>query len=271
MTWKTHLCLIHIPLFLLLSLAPPCLPADETSAADGPRISIIIDDIGYRWIDDRKALALPGPLAYAIMPHSPHAELMARMAAADGKEVILHLPMEAIEQQKNRFLGPGALMLDMSRGQFMRTLYDDLRAFPNIIGVNNHMGSLLTQYPGQMKWLMESLRRRDMFYIDSVTIHDSVASSIARQNRVPYRSRDVFLDHRRDPEYIRSQFDKLLRLARARGFALAIGHPHPETITMLARRLPQLQREGVRLVRLSHAVRPAPAEQQPPLLLTRHP
>lgn len=261
--------LVTIGLGLLILSLPAT--AEQVTRSARPWISIIIDDIGYRWMDDQKALELPGPIAYSIMPHSPHDERMSELAAENGKDVLLHLPMEAAEETKNRFLGPGALMLDMTRRQFIQTLYEDLGSFPNIIGVNNHMGSLLTRQPGHMEWLMESLRTRGMFYIDSMTSRKSVASTVARENHVPYLRRDIFLDNKQNEDYINAQFDELLRIARERGRAIAIGHPHPETIAVLGKRLDTLDREGVVLISLRAMFPMLPEPEEPPLHLTRHP
>ncbi len=269
MTRKRIVHYFITPLTFFLTTLAFTAHADDAAGPATPRISIIIDDIGYRWVDDRRALGLPGPIAYSIMPHSPHAKLMSRLAAEGGKDVLLHLPMEATDEKKNRFLGPGALMTGMSRQQFINTLIDDLASFPNIIGVNNHMGSLLTRHSVHMEWLMKSLRTRDVFYVDSLTSHRSVATHVARKHRVPFLSRDVFLDNRRDEQAINAQFNKLLRIARERGRAVAIGHPHPETISVLARRLSSLRREGVLLVSLKTLV-PEPSGL-PTLRLTRHP
>lgn len=215
-----------------------------------PEISIIIDDIGYRLHDDRRAMALPGSLAYAIMPMSPHAKMMSRLATEHGKTVLLHLPMQAINTDKNRFLGPGALKLGMSQERFIKTLNTDLRSLPDAIGVNNHMGSLLTQYQGQMEWLMKALHNDKKFYIDSMTIHGSIAGTIARENRVPCLRRDVFLDNKLNPAYIKHQFEHLAELAKLKGTAVAIGHPHPQTIRVLMQVLSELDRYGVVLVSL---------------------
>lgn len=238
---------------LLLTLAVSASPAraDQPVRGDIPWISIIIDDLGYRRNEDLEAIELPGPLAYAILPHSPHATIMSELANRNGKEVLLHLPMEALEQDKNRFLGPGALTLNMSRQKFLATVRDDLHSFPNIIGVNNHMGSLLTRIPGYMEWLMHYLRHSGKFYIDSMTIGSSVANGIARENHVPSMRRDVFLDNIRSMSYINNQFDELIAIARHKGYAIAIGHPHPETLAVLANRLRTLDAYGVKLVSLS--------------------
>ena len=213
-----------------------------------PVISIIIDDIGYRNIDDVKALALPGPLAYAIMPHSPLAHKMSELAANNGKDIILHMPMEAVDHDKNRFLGPGGLKQDMNEIQFISTLIYNLRSVPNIIGVNNHMGSLLSRDQKKMGWLMDYLDIKKVFYIDSVTIGNSVAAMAARVRNVPYMRRDIFLDNSVNADDIDAQFEELIKVAKRKGSAIAIGHPHPETIRVLATNLSRLHEYGVRLI-----------------------
>ena len=239
-------------------IVPLLTPAQGIAAGINPvtpEISIIIDDIGYRLRDDRSAMTLPGSLAYAIMPMSPHAKLMSHLATEHGKTVLLHLPMQPIASEKDRFLGPGALKVGMTREQFMQTLQADLRSLPDAIGVNNHMGSLLTQYQGQMEWLMETLNNDNKFYIDSMTISDSVAGKIAQENQVPCLRRDVFLDNKLNPAYIQHQFEHLVELAKLRGHAVAIGHPHPETIRVLMKNLSELDKYGVTLVSLPDMIR----------------
>lgn len=215
-----------------------------------PVISIIIDDIGYRNIDDINALSLPGPITYAVMPHAPHSKKISNIAHNSGKSVILHLPMEAIEAEKNRYLGPGALTLEMKQSQFITTLSENLEAIPNIIGVNNHMGSLLTSQPKHMEWLMEFLYLKKIIYIDSVTSHNAITRNMAKINHVPYLRRDVFLDNSKDKAYINSQFLELVNIARRKGSAIAIGHPHPETIDVLAKNLENIEKYGVKQVSL---------------------
>ena len=234
-----------VALLCSLTVTPPLFAGD---AGRTPVISIIIDDIGYRLREDMRAIALPGPIAYAIMPQSPNVEKMALLAHQQGKDILVHMPMEAMEEEKNRFLGPGALTLNMTSEEFEHTLSKNMLSVPGAIGVNNHMGSLLTRHPGHMQWLMKSLHDNGKFYIDSVTSSHSVASDIARENDVPYIRRDVFLDNQQNPAYIEKQFNELIKTAKHKGQAVAIGHPHPETIETLARLLQQLDASGVTLI-----------------------
>jgi polysaccharide deacetylase 2 family uncharacterized protein YibQ len=230
--------LLHVPL---------------SNGDEHPLIAIIVDDLGHRPALDRRVIDLPGDITCAFLPGAPHASRLAGLADAFGKEVMLHMPMEALAGAAN---GDEALNLDMSREAFIEMLRAGLKTLPQARGVNNHMGSLLTQSPLRMQWLMEELReRRGLYFVDSYTSVRSVAWQVAAANRLPNARRDVFLDASRDPEAIAFQFRRLLRLARERGHAVAIAHPYPETVEFLERRLPELDAEGVTLVPVSRLIR----------------
>jgi uncharacterized protein len=222
------------------------------AAPSAGQIAIIIDDMGYSKGHGVEALELPGELTYAFLPHAPHTRPLALEAGRKHKEVIVHLPMQSIDGSE---LDDGALEMDMTRHAFFQTLLADLDAVPNAVGVNNHMGSLLTRHPGAMLWLMLGLKSYgELFFIDSLTSDDSVAREMARESDVPALGRDIFLDHERDPAAIARQFDRLLSIAQQRGSALAIGHPYPETIGVLRQKLVKLQDSAVSLVTASTLV-----------------
>ncbi|NKB38826.1 MAG: divergent polysaccharide deacetylase family protein [Gammaproteobacteria bacterium] len=236
--------------YLLLSVVVSLFISAPLSAENGKQalISIVIDDIGYRLHEDLRAIGLPGQVAFAIMPHSPHAGQMSALANELGKDVLLHLPMQATSDDKNRFLGPGALTLQMTHSEFIQVLDSSLRSVPHASGVNNHMGSLLTRHPGHMAWLMESLKSRNKYYLDSVTSNRSVAINVAREMALPHLRRDVFLDNIQNDEKIETQFDELISIAKRKGYAIAIGHPYPETMSVLSRKLLLLDKIGVKLI-----------------------
>ncbi len=237
-------------LILVLALLAGAQPhAGEERLQTGPAVALLIDDMGYRLRLGRAALALQGPVAYSFLPHTPHARVLAQQARALGREILLHLPMEA--EHDNHLLGPGALTRSMDRAQLELTLASNLAALPHVIGINNHMGSRLTRDFSHMHWLMSGLRRRgDLLFIDSRTTPGTIAGSVARQYGVATLSRDVFLDNQDDPEAIRAQFRRWLRLAWRQGQALAIAHPRPATLAVLAQELPRLPQQGIRLVSL---------------------
>lgn len=236
--------LLAVGLFLsaIVSLAGSTEPVHH----ERPRISLIIDDIGYRLQDDRRAISLSGPVTYAILPHTPYAVRMARLAKSLDKDVLVHMPMEALNS--NHLLGPGALTLNMAQAEFIKTINDDIESVPHAIGISNHMGSLLTGDTEAMRWLMQTLKPTGLFYMDSMTSAMSVAGETAGNYQVPYLRRDLFLDHDVDPGLILEQCIRLIEIAREKGSAIGIGHPHPETIEVLQSFLPQLTEYGVQLV-----------------------
>lgn len=218
------------------------------AAQPPPAVSIIIDDIGPALRPGQRAIGLPGPVAFAFLPHTPHSVALAKLAAQRDKEVLLHLPMQAIQDGP---LGPGAVTLDMDRVQFSRAVAAALAAIPHRSGVNNHMGSLLTQHPGHMTWLMQDLKQRgDLFFVDSRTSAQTVAEQMAQEQGVPVLRRHVFLDHDPTPQAVEAEFERLLALARRQGEAIAIGHPYPSTLDVLERRLPALAEQGIELISL---------------------
>lgn len=228
----------------------PAAPASNAKAA--PAVSVVIDDIGYNWPDGRAAVGLPGAVTCAFLPHTPYASRLARLAHAHDKQIILHLPMEALDNQP---MGPGGLSVTMSKPAFLRTVRSDLASIPFVRGVNNHMGSLLTQQPRQMRWLMDDLMYHgDLFFLDSRTTARTVAQRAAINEGLPNIRRNVFLDDVLQPAAVRRQFEELVRLARRHGAALAIGHPHPVTLAVLRQMLPTLKAQGIRLVPVSQLI-----------------
>ncbi len=225
------------------------------AAAQGPSqpvISIIIDDMGKTLDTGRRVLGLPGPVACAFLPQAAHSRELAGAAHAGGKEVLLHLPMDSVD---GRRLDAGAVTLNMTKREFTGAVKAALAAVPYAQGVNNHMGSLLTRHPGHMLWLMQELRRHaPMFFVDSRTTVATVARQVAGETGVPSTQRNVFLDNTLDRTALEHQFDRLLHLARKHGSAVAIGHPHVQTLALLERRLPRLRRQGIELVPVAKVI-----------------
>ena len=209
---------------------------------------VIIDDIGDNHARGLQAVNLPGPLTYAFLPHTPFAKELAKKAHQQGKDVILHAPME---NKAGLRLGPGALEQHHSRTEIKNILSTDLDAIPHVIGMNNHMGSLLTEDRGKMHAVMDVVKQRNLFFIDSVTSTKTVAWRVAREQGIPHLTRDVFLDNKQEWNYINGQFKKALQVSIAQGYAVLIGHPYPETVEYLAQALPLLDQLGIKLVSAS--------------------
>lgn len=218
-----------------------------------PQIAIIIDDLGYQLEAGLRALDLPGPISYAVLPATPSGTALAYTAHAQGKEVLLHLPLESMDRENVD--EPGAITLDMNRNAFKLAFAVALESVPYAVGVSNHRGSLLTRHPGHMSWLMEEIAAHEgMFFIDSFTTPDSVALQIAFESGIAATRRHVFLDNDRSPAALRKEFDRLTALARRDGVAVAIGHPYPETLEFLERELRDWDSTAIMLIPVSQAL-----------------
>lgn len=220
----------------------------SVAAKAAPSVVIIMDDLGYRQTD-HDALLLPKEVVFAILPDTPLATSLSRQADRQGRDVMLHLPMQAVAN--NRLLGPRAIMADMYPSGIAETLAAALESVPNARGVNNHMGSLLTRQRSAMQALMVEVGQRDMFFIDSRTTPNSLAQKVAEENGVPSAHRHVFIDHDKTPASMRQQLEHLARIARRHGVGIGIAHPHPQTLAFLKEQLPALTASGVQLISLS--------------------
>ncbi len=236
-----------------LHAALPPSPPERPPLKVLPRVAIIIDDLGHDRPLAEKFIGLNAGLTLAILPHSPHQQAIARIAHAQGVEIMLHLPMEPMEYPEVN-PGPGALLTSLSSDELLQVLEDDLKAVPHARGVNNHMGSKLTTHSEQIYQVFSVLKRRGLYFVDSRTTEASVCQPSARLLQLPFAQRDVFLDHVQDPAFIRKQIRELVRLARQKGEALGIAHPYPATYTVLREVLPEL-RQQVEIVPASRLVR----------------
>ncbi len=224
---------------------PVVRPAEKTAF-----IAIVIDDLGQDLNSAQEILALPGSITVAIMPGFPLSKKIAELARQDKHEVLLHLPMEY--RGKNGKPAPGMLRATMTPMELLNVIGEDLDSVPGAIGVNNHEGSSLTENREAMKFLMAELKARDLVFLDSLTSAKSVAYATAKEFGMKAAKRDVFLDNERDnAEYIRKQLNELTRVAKEKGHAIGIGHPHPATISELRKWLADAEKQGITIVPVS--------------------
>ncbi|MGE0722783.1 MAG: divergent polysaccharide deacetylase family protein [Alphaproteobacteria bacterium] len=221
-------------------------------AADGPRVAIVIDDLGPNRRGTLEAIALPGPLTLAFLPYAAGLPRLVEQARGAGHEVIVHLPMEP---QNGQDPGPDALLVELPPAELRRRIAANLDRFGDYVGVNNHMGSRFTADRPAMALLVEEVARRGLLLLDSRTTARSVAGELARSHGVPFAARDVFLDNDASALAVDAQLVETERTARRKGRAIAIGHPHPSTLASLATWLATAEERGFRLVPVSQLVR----------------
>jgi len=236
-----------------VSRAPAVLPGPAGGRSGHPRVAIIFDDAGYGLKAAREIESIGRPVTISVLPHLPYSSVIAEEAPGRGVQVILHLPMEPDNDTIQ--LGEGGIKVAMSDEDIRRTVAADLTSVPNAVGANNHMGSLGTSDARVMRAVLEEMRVRHLFFVDSVTSRHSVAAQVAREMGVPTAARAVFLDNQDDEEYVRGQFRTLMTIAQTRGQAVAIGHVGKVTARVLVSLLPEFDEAGIQLVRISDLVR----------------
>lgn len=239
--------------------APDHLPAWQRYAiassapSSQPRIAIVIDDLGLSASRTERAIALPGPLTMSFLPYGHDLPMLARLAHANGHELLVHMPMEPISAKQDP--GPRALLTALSDQENLRRLRHNLGQFSGYVGINNHMGSKFTSETNKMLPVLRELQQRGLMFLDSQTSGQSVAGELSESLGMPTARRSVFIDHDQSPAAVEAALKQLEATARHYGSAVGIGHPHRITMEALQRWLPTLAERGIALVPISRIAR----------------
>ena len=194
------------------------------------KLAIVIDDVGYHLKEDATIFAMPREISVAIIPAAPHARARNQEAKSQGRDILIHMPMQPMRAVK---IEDGGLHLGMSATQVNNRVNTAKNIVNYAIGMNNHMGSAATADPQLMTYLMTALQERHLFFLDSRTIGKSVAGKIAKEQGVRSLDRHIFLDDSNELADVQHQFQVAIQYARKHGTAIAIGHPRPNTIAVL--------------------------------------
>ena len=216
-------------------------------------IGLIIDDFGYR--NDHVSngfLQLPGKLTYAIIPGHDYSQLFSKKAYDAGYEIIVHLPMENIGKTYGE--EEYVLMSYFQDDEIKNRINKAFDLLPESIGLNNHQGSRGTADSRVMTLLAGVIKEKKKFFIDSRTTNNSLAETTMRKYGVPTNKRDVFLDNELDEEKIKIQLLELADVSEEKGIAIGIGHVKPQTLNVLAKEIPVLQKKGFRFEFVSNLV-----------------
>jgi len=213
------------------------------------RIAVIIDDIGFSRTRAHRFLPLDIPITFSILPHVNHTRELAESLHTAGHEIMLHQPMEPVDRRSNP--GPGALYTAYPRQAIVAEIERNIDAVPHVTGVNNHMGSKFTADPAKMEQALGVVKSRSLFFVDSLTTPRSAGFATASRLGIAAVRRNIFLDNCLTTQSILLQLARLQRRALLTGKAIAIGHPHPETVAALRIFDRKLKKEGVQFVPIS--------------------
>jgi len=206
-----------------------------------PRLALVIDDLGYMAPEVVTRLcSLPVAFSVAVLPYQEHTRESAEIAHRLGKEVMLHLPMEPIGYPgPGRDPGPNAILFNLGEAEIRKRTRLAMEDIPHRTGVNNHMGSRITPDRPRMGWVLQEIKARKCFFVDSRTEKDSVAFDVAQQLGIPAVQRKVFLDDDKAFPEMEKQWERALKLAEKEGSVLIIGHIYPETVEALEKLVPR--------------------------------
>lgn len=220
---------------------------------NNPKVAIVVDDFGYNMNNLDRLFAVKRAVTFSVLPNLPYSKRIASLASSKGYEVILHLPLES-----NDLAAPaetGTIKTGMDEKEILALLDKDIASVPGLSGVSNHQGSKATEDKRSMSIVLSGLKKRSLYFFDSLVTDKSVCREVAARWKVPYAKRDIFLDNENSPEYIEKQMLSLRRAAFKYGSVIAVCHDRKNTITVLNKMMPELAEEGIRFVYLSEVVK----------------
>ncbi len=232
-------------------------------------VAIVIDDVGVDYKRSARAINLPPEVTLAFLPYAKHVKEQAEAASKKGHELMVHLPMEPLRMTANP--GDNYLSVTHTDEELQARIARNLDTFGGYKGVNNHMGSAFTRHAAGVEVLMDALKERGVYFLDSKTAPDSVAEKIARQKGVPTTHRDVFLDHFETSEKVNAALAQMERAARSSGYAVAIGHPKDVTMSALEAWLPTLAEKNIEVIPMSEMIKKRHAAHKPHRAAKAHP
>ena len=256
---KRRLSTNIFPIVLILAVAVSVfiimLHRAPTRQLKQPEIAFVIDDWGYNLNNIDSLFQIERPVTLAILPHLRYSEDIARKVEKSGKEydVILHLPLES---KSDKTPEHDTIRRNMKKDRVLAILKDDIEGMPGIIGVSNHQGSRATENKEIMRIILEELKKRGLFFLDSRTTPVSVCGNIAEKIGLKYAERDIFLDLGQKKEekqyraYVKKQIRELINIAKTKGRAIAIGHDKKLTLEVIKESIPEIEKENIKIVPL---------------------
>lgn len=217
-----------------------------------PVVVVVIDDMGISPKRTADIASLKAPITASFLTYGKKLDEQIKNSIESGHEIIIHVPMEA---KKNLDVAPDVLTTNMSKEEIKENLLKMIKKFKDVKGINNHMGSKLTEDYERMKVVMDVLKGEGLYFLDSKTSSRSQAEKAAAASGIAYAHRHVFLDNQNDKNYILGQLGKAEKLARKNGYAIAIGHPKSQTYAALKEWLPLMEKQGVEIIPLSKAIK----------------
>ena len=191
-------------------------------AKNGAQLCFVFDDGGQNLEHLKKFLTLPFPITVAVLPQITHSVEAAQLVRESGNEVILHQPMQSVNNSINP--GPGAITPDMTDDQIIAQLFINMEQIAPIAGMNNHEGSGITADAQKMEVILQTASEYGIYFLDSRTNVETKVPYVAGELGYSYYERNIFLDNEKTRQNALSELKKGLALANKSGSVIMIGH-----------------------------------------------
>ena len=245
-------------IFFILPAEPPAIVAEKEPPAKKAfrgQVALIMDDMGNSLETLDELIGLGRHVTVSVLPYSSHAADTARIAHENGLEVLLHLPLESLNNHDIMANTEGMILAGMTEPDIVRSFESSYARVPFAAGTNNHMGSRFTAERDLIRTILRPLKEKGLFFVDSRTTSKTVALDEARKMGIPSTERDVFLDADEDRGMIRGRLIELFQKARKKGHAVGICHPFPETLAVLKSSFRLVDSYGLEAVPVSRLIR----------------
>lgn len=219
------------------------------------KVAIIIDDWGYNLRNLNLIKEIDVPITISILPNLRYSKKIADFAQAQGKEVILHLPLEPEKMGRRIGLEEYTITTEMTQEEVLENLNRALSSVPYAKGVSNHMGSRATKDRRLMSQIFSELKKRRLFFLDNLVTDKSICAEYAKDAKIKFVARDVFLDNRADQQYIKGQLNKLKEFSLINKEAVGVTHAKFKALKVLKDEIARMQNEGVEFVFVSDLAR----------------
>lgn len=236
-------------------------PTDKTKAFDETKkylAAIVIDDFGS---EDRtgveEILNLNIPLTCAVMPGMTNSKIDAESAFSRGHEVILHMPMEASIKLPESWYGPKVIRVYNTGAEAVKIVDECINSIPHAVGMNIHMGTGVSKNKEIISSIMNYLKDKNLYFLDSKTVENSVCPASASEVGFNLLSRDIFIENHNNHSYsfTKNAMDKARQIAKENGYVIIIGHVGPEgginTINAIKDSISEYENDGIKFVKLS--------------------
>ena len=229
---------------------------DASGNIQSPRLAIIIDDFGQARSGVKEMMKINRPLTFAIMPFLAFSEQDATQAHKSGHEVIVHLPMQSTNADKSSWLGPRPIKVFAPEDEIRTIVQDSFDSIPYAVGANIHMGSKASENERVVSCVMELVKEKGLYFVDSRTSKKSVCKQVADDLGIKFTSRNVFLEHTsKAKDEIEKQLTLAGDMAIKNGYAVVIGHVGSEggkvTAEAIRDMIPVLEQRGIKFVFVS--------------------